>query len=92
MRSNAGAISHNDHVNTSHHSYVADGYIVYRVSQININRKRKMFRALASSSPLELRKWGAYALVLLVPGSFVVLPVFLLVRHLASLPRAGKEN
>ena len=39
-----------------------------------------MFRVLTTSSPRELMKWCAYALVLLVPGSFVVLPVLWLVR------------
>ncbi len=39
-----------------------------------------MFRRLKPPSPPELRKWGACALVLLVPGSFVVLPVLWLVR------------
>lgn len=28
-----------------------------------------------TASPPELRKWCGYALILLVPGSFVVLPV-----------------
>ena len=39
-----------------------------------------MFRCLKTPSPPELRKWGAYALILLVPGSFVILPVLWLVR------------
>jgi len=50
-----------------------------------------MFRSLASAPLFERWKWGAYALALLVPGSFVVLPVYLLVRHLSSGLRAGKE-
>jgi len=32
-------------------------------------------------SPREIAKWCVYALVLLVPGSFVFLPVMWLVRH-----------
>ena len=51
-----------------------------------------MFRYLASPSPAELRKWGAYALLLLVPGSFVFLPAFWLARRLAIAPRAAKGN
>jgi hypothetical protein len=55
-------------------------------------QKAQMFRTLALPSLTELRKWCAYALVLAVPGSFVVLPVFWLVRHLAVGPRAEKRN
>ena len=51
-----------------------------------------MFRSPASPSPLELRKWGAYALLLLVPGSFVFLPAFWLARRLAIASRTGKGN
>ena len=40
---------------------------------------------LTASSPRELTKWCAYALLLLAPGSFLVLPVLWLVRA-----RAGK--
>jgi hypothetical protein len=57
-----------------------------------INPERQeapMFRPLASQSPLELRKWCAYALLLLAPGSFVVLPALWLVRHLAFRSRHG---
>jgi len=39
-----------------------------------------MLRRFEELSPQELKKWCAYALVLLVPGSFVILPVFWLVR------------
>jgi len=38
-----------------------------------------MFRHLIASSPRELGKWCAYALMLLAPGSFIVLPVLWLV-------------
>ncbi|HZM46939.1 MAG TPA: hypothetical protein VFC14_19125 [Burkholderiales bacterium] len=51
-----------------------------------------MFRSPASPSPLELRKWGAYALLLLVPGSFVFLPAFWLARRLAIASRTGKGD
>ncbi len=40
-----------------------------------------MFRPLIAPSPRELTKWCAYALVLLTPGSFVILPVLWLVRR-----------
>ena len=39
-----------------------------------------MYRRLTASFSPELRKWCAYALILLVPGSFVMLPVLWLVR------------
>jgi hypothetical protein len=39
-----------------------------------------MFPRLTASSPRELWKWCAYALILLAPGSFVVLAVLWLVR------------
>lgn len=39
-----------------------------------------MFRSLPPLSARELGKWCGYALVLLLPGSFVVLPVLWLVR------------
>lgn len=38
-----------------------------------------MYSRLTAASP-DLRKWGLYALILLVPGSLVVLPVLWLVR------------
>jgi hypothetical protein len=40
-----------------------------------------MFRALTPSSPRELTKWCAYAAVLLLPGSFIVLPAVWLIRR-----------
>ena len=45
-----------------------------------------------TAPPPELRKWCAYALILLVPGSFVVLPVVWLVRLLGvqALRRANR--
>jgi hypothetical protein len=45
-----------------------------------------MFRPLIVTSPRELTKWCAYALVLLAPGSFVVLPVLWLVRRFQASP------
>jgi hypothetical protein len=41
----------------------------------------EMFRPLAAPSPREVMKWCAYAVLLLTPGSFVVLPVLWLVRR-----------
>ena len=52
--------------------------------------KAHMFRSLAAASPLELRKWGTYALILLAPGSFVLLPAYWLFRRLA--PRAKESE
>lgn len=51
-----------------------------------------MYRFLVAPSPRELMKWCAYALVLLTPGSFVVLPVLWVIRHLWFRPRAGKGD
>ena len=51
-----------------------------------------MFRSPSLPSPLELRKWGVYALLLLAPGSFVLLPAYWLVRRLTVAPRTGKGN
>lgn len=42
-----------------------------------------MFRRLMASSPRELGKYCAFALILFAPGSFVVLPVMWVVRLLA---------
>ena len=39
-----------------------------------------MFRRLIASSPRSLSKWCAYTLILLAPGSFIVLPVMWLVK------------
>lgn len=39
-----------------------------------------MFRRLIASSPRSLSKWCAYTLILLAPGSFIVLPVVWLVK------------
>jgi len=41
-----------------------------------------MSRLLALSASYELRKWCVYALVLLAPGSLVILPVVWCVRRL----------
>jgi hypothetical protein len=43
-----------------------------------------MFRRLIASSPRELRIWCAYALILLAPGSFVVLPVLWFIKAFGS--------
>ena len=53
----------------------------------NTYKKAPMFRSLAAASRLDLRKWGTYALILLAPGSFVLLPAYWLFRRLA--PRAN---
>jgi hypothetical protein len=45
-----------------------------------------MFRTVTAPSPRELTKWCVYALVLLAPGSFVVLPVLWLVRRWQDTP------
>ena len=58
----------------------------------------RMFRSITAWGP---GKWGAFTLALLVPGSFVVLPVIWLVgelkgsamnHHESSRPRAGSES
>ncbi len=52
-----------------------------------------MFSRLRTTSPREFGKWCAYALVLLVPASFVVLAVFWLVREYGvRAPRRGGER
>ena len=40
-----------------------------------------MFNSLMAIPPREWAKWCAYALVLLTPGSFVIVPLYCLVRH-----------
>ena len=47
-----------------------------------------MFRALAPTSPRDLKKLGACVLLLLTPGSFIFLPAYWLVRRLAGAARA----
>src|SRR5687768_6651353 len=49
-----------------------------------------MIRLLTPPFPSELAKWCAYALLLLTPGSFFVLPVLWLIRRMPLRPRAGK--
>jgi len=44
-----------------------------------------MVRLIMAAPPRKLAKWCAYALVLLAPGSFVVLPVLCLVRLFGEL-------
>ena len=43
-----------------------------------------MFKSFKSPPARQVAKWCAYGLVLAVPGSFVVLPLWLLRRHWAS--------
>jgi hypothetical protein len=45
-----------------------------------------------TASPPELRKWCVYALVLLVPGSFVVLPALWFARLMSSAKSAPGEG
>ncbi len=40
-----------------------------------------MFQSLMATQPREWAKWCVYALVLLTPGSFVIVPLYCLVRH-----------
>jgi hypothetical protein len=48
-------------------------------------------RYIATALP-ELGKWCAYALVLLAPGSFIIVPVWWLVRQRFSPKRAAGVN
>jgi hypothetical protein len=57
-----------------------------------------MFNATKAIPPREMAKWCAYTLVLLAPGSFVVLPLLWLGRRwvsrgsrLATLPHRGMQ-
>ena len=43
-----------------------------------------MYTWIKAMSPRDLAKWLAYALFLLAPGSFVVLPLLALGRHLSA--------
>jgi hypothetical protein len=53
-----------------------------RLSRTNHqSREANMFNRLLESSPREIWKWLAFALVLLAPGSFIVLAVMGLIRH-----------
>lgn len=47
-----------------------------------------MIRSLLALSPREFAKWCAYILVLLAPGSFIVIAAWSLVRLVAA-PREG---
>jgi hypothetical protein len=49
----------------------------------------QMFRPSIGMSPRELGKCFAYALILLAPGSFVVLPLLWLVRQFAIQASLG---
>jgi hypothetical protein len=48
-----------------------------------------MFRRPIAPSPRELWKWCAYALILLAPGSFVVLPLLWLARQFGNRASLG---
>jgi hypothetical protein len=39
-----------------------------------------MFRRVIASPPRSLSRWCGYALILLTPGSFIVLPLFWLLK------------
>jgi len=43
-----------------------------------------MLKSSRSTPPREIARWGVYALLLLAPGSFVVLPLLWLARTWAS--------
>jgi hypothetical protein len=45
------------------------------------DQEAHVFNSLMAIPPREWAKWCAYALVLLTPGSFVIVPLFCLVRH-----------
>jgi hypothetical protein len=47
-----------------------------------------MFRRLETLMPREPGKWGLYALVLLVPGSFAVLPLWWIVNQVRRRDRS----
>ncbi len=47
-----------------------------------------MFQSLMATQPREWAKWCVYALVLLTPGSFVIVPLYCLVRH--GMQRAAR--
>ena len=48
-----------------------------------------MFRSLMTSSPRSLEAWLACALILVTPGSFIVLPLLWLASRLRKGGRAG---
>ena len=49
-----------------------------------------MFRQLTAGPALAASKWGAYTLVLLLPGSFLVLPLLWLAKHLCVRSRSPR--
>jgi hypothetical protein len=52
-----------------------------------------MFRRLQGLSPRESGKWGMYAVVLLLPGSFIALPLWWIARPLyARMVRRGSDE
>jgi hypothetical protein len=61
------------------------GFIERRSSKTSPpSREAHMLNRLLESSPHGIWKWLAYALVLLAPGSFIVLAVVSLIRHLRA--------
>jgi hypothetical protein len=52
-----------------------------------------MFRRLQGLSPRESGKWGVYAVVLLLPGSFIALPLWWIARPLyARILRRDRDE
>lgn len=47
-----------------------------------------MFHSLIATPPREITKWCGYVLLLLAPGSFVILPVLWLVRQVTLKSRS----
>jgi hypothetical protein len=46
-----------------------------------------VFQTLMAMPPREIARWCGYAFLLLAPGSFVILPVLWLARHVALKAR-----
>ena len=51
-----------------------------------------MLRRLKSRRARRLARWCAYGLVLVAPGSFVVVPLWLLGRRLAARDAAARDE
>lgn len=73
-----------DHPRLEHHEARLLPSLLHDLTASGTRQKAQMFRPLMALSLREVTKWCAYALVLLAPGSFVVLPVLWLVRLLGT--------
>lgn len=74
-----------DHPRVEHHEAKFLPNLSQHPTAFHTTRKPHLLRSLFAPTPREVTKWFAYALILVAPGSFVVLPVLWLARLLECI-------